>query len=74
LLAAQKPAGLSARNILEGAVESFEVRGATVVCLVNAGAIFLVHVTPGALRALEIAAGQRVWLVIKTHSCQLVDE
>lgn len=74
LLAAQKPAGLSARNILEGAVESFEVRGATVVCRVNAGAIFLVHVTPGALRALEIAVGQRVWLVIKTHSCQLVEE
>jgi len=74
LLATQKPAGLSARNILEGAVESFEVRGATVVCRVNAGTIFLVHVTPGALRTLQIAAGQRVWLVIKTHSCQLVDE
>jgi molybdate transport system ATP-binding protein len=53
LLATQKPAGLSARNILEGAVESFEVRGATVVCRVNVGAIFLVHVTPGALRTLQ---------------------
>jgi hypothetical protein len=30
-------------------------------------------VTPGALRALEIAERKRVWLVIKTHSCQLVD-
>jgi hypothetical protein len=36
--------------------------------------MFLVHVTPGALRALEIAAGKHVWLVIKTHSCQLVEE
>jgi molybdate transport system ATP-binding protein len=74
LLGAQRPAGLSARNILEGTIESVEVRGATVVCRVNAGAMFLVHVTPGALRSLEIAAGKRIWLVIKTHSCQLVDE
>lgn len=74
LLATQRPVGLSARNILEGTVESVELRGSTVVCRVNAGAVFLVHVTPGALRALEIAVGKRVWLVIKTHSCQLVDE
>ncbi len=73
LLAAQRPAGLSARNILEGTIDSVEIRGATVVCRVNAGAVFLVHVTPGALRALEIVASKRVWLVIKTHSCQLVD-
>ena len=74
LLAAQRPEGLSARNILEGTVDSVEIRGATVVCRVNAGAMFLVHVTPGALRALEIARGNHVWLVIKTHSCRLVDE
>ncbi len=73
LLATQRPVGLSARNILEGTIESIEVRGATAVCRVNAGAVFLVHVTPGALRALEIESGKRVWLVIKTHSCQLVD-
>jgi len=73
LLATQRPVGLSARNILEGTIDSVEIRGATVVCRVNAGAAFLVHVTPGALRALEIAVGKRVWLVIKTHSCQLVD-
>jgi molybdate transport system ATP-binding protein len=74
LLATQRPSGLSARNILEGTIDSVEVRGATVVCRVNAGTMFLVHVTPGALRALEITAGKRVWLVIKTHSCCLVEE
>ncbi len=74
LLATQRPAGLSARNILEGTIQSVEVRGATAVCRVSAGAVFLVHVTPGALRALEIGSGKRVWLVIKTHSCQLVGE
>src|SRR5438477_6256814 len=74
LLATQKPEGLSARNILEGTVESVEMRGATVVCRVNAGTMFVIHVTPSALRALEIAAGKQVWLVIKTHSCHLVEE
>ena len=74
LLAAQKPQGLSARNTLEGLVDSLEVRGSTVACRVNAGAMFLVHVTPGAARALDLSPGQRVWLVIKTHSCHLVEE
>jgi len=74
LLATQRPEGLSARNILHGTIDSVEIRGATVVCRVNAGALFLVHVTPSALRALEIAAGKPVWLVIKTHSCHLIEE
>jgi molybdate transport system ATP-binding protein len=74
LLATQKPAGLSARNVLEGTIDSIETRGSTVVCRVSAGAMFVVHVTPRALRSLEIAVGKPVWLVIKTHSCQLVDE
>jgi len=39
---------------------------------VKAGAMFLVHVTPGAVRALDLAPGLFVWLVIKTHSCHLV--
>jgi len=74
LLATRKPEGLSARNILAGVVDSIEINGPTVVCRVNAGAMFVVHVTRGAQRALELAAGRSVWLVIKTHSCHLVDE
>jgi molybdate transport system ATP-binding protein len=74
LLAARKPEGLSARNILDGTIDSMEVMGTTVVCRVSAGAMFLVHVTPGALRSLGLVPGQRVWLVIKTHSCHLVEE
>ena len=74
LLATHQPQGLSARNVLEGNLNSLEVNGATVVCRVDAGAVFLVHVTPGALRSLHLVAGQRVWLVIKTHSCHLVEE
>jgi molybdate transport system ATP-binding protein len=74
LLATRRPEGLSARNILEGILTSMETNGTTVVCRVNSGAMFLVHVTPGAARSLELAAGQRVWLVIKTHSCHLVED
>jgi molybdate transport system ATP-binding protein len=74
LVATRRPDGLSARNILGGTVESVELRGATIICRVNAGAMFLVHITPGALRALEITPGRHVWLVIKTHSCRLVED
>ena len=74
LLATQRPQGLSARNILEGAIDSLEHLGPTVICRVNAGAIFQVHVTPGAMRALELSVGLRVWLIIKTHSCHLVED
>jgi len=74
LLATQKPEGLSARNILEGTISFLETRGSTVICRVDAGALFLVQVTPGALRSLDLTVGKRVWLVIKTHSCHLVEE
>jgi molybdate transport system ATP-binding protein len=74
LLATRRPEGLSARNIVEGTIASIEANGPTVVCRVDAGAMFLVHVTPGAARSLELAAADRVWLVIKTHSCHLVED
>ena len=72
LVATEAPHFLSARNILPGAIESLETRGVIVAVRVKAGATFLVHVTPGAARSLELAPGQLVWLVIKTHSCHLV--
>ncbi len=72
LLATEAPHFLSARNILPGAIESLETRGVLVEAGVKAGAAFLVHVTPGAVRSLDLAPGKLVWLVIKTHSCHLV--
>jgi molybdate transport system ATP-binding protein len=73
LLATEKPHGLSARNVLEGRLVSLEQRGTLVIARVDCGVSFVVHVTPGAVRALELAAGRPVWLVLKTHSCHLVD-
>jgi molybdate transport system ATP-binding protein len=72
LLAVERPIGLSARNIMEGRIVSLEQRGTMVIARVDCGALFVVHVTPGAVRALGLAAGRRVWLVLKTHSCHLV--
>jgi molybdate transport system ATP-binding protein len=73
LLATERPHGLSARNVIEGRIVSLEQRGTMVIARVDCGVAFVVHVTPGAVRALELTAGHRVWLVLKTHSCHLVD-
>ncbi|HEV2197588.1 MAG TPA: molybdenum ABC transporter ATP-binding protein [Candidatus Acidoferrum sp.] len=73
LLASQRPHGLSARNVLEGKILSLEQRGAMCIVRVDCGVAFVAHVTPGAVRALELAMGKQIWLVLKTHSCHLVD-
>ena len=73
LLATEQPHGLSARNIIEGRIVSLEPRGTTVIARVDCGVTLTAHVTPGAVRTLELVAGQRVWLVLKTHSCHLVE-
>jgi molybdate transport system ATP-binding protein len=73
LLATERPHGLSARNVLEGRIVSLEQRGTMVIARVDCGVTFVVHITPGAVRALELIAGRRIWLVLKTHSCHLAD-
>jgi molybdate transport system ATP-binding protein len=74
LLATERPKGLSARNVVEGTIESLEPRGTLVAARVDCGVVFTVHVTPGAERTLELAAGKKVWLVLKTHSCHFVED
>jgi len=73
LLAAERPRGLSARNIFEGKITFLEQRGAMFLARVDCGISFAAHVTPGAVRALELSSGKQVWLVVKTHSCHLVE-
>lgn len=74
LLATERPSGLSARNILEGRIISLEQRGTMMVASVDCGVSFSVHVTLGAARALALTVGLRTWLVLKTHSCHVVEE
>jgi molybdate transport system ATP-binding protein len=72
LLANEEPRGLSARNVLLGRLVELKREGATVIAHVVAGERFIVHLTPSALESLRLAVGERVWLIIKTHSCRLI--
>jgi molybdate transport system ATP-binding protein len=72
LLATEPPRGLSARNILPGKILALETQGALVCVTVDCGARFTAHLTPGACRALSLAPGRPVWLIVKTHSCHVV--
>jgi molybdate transport system ATP-binding protein len=73
LLATQWPQGLSARNIVQGRITDLRQRDAVVNAVVNCqGTEFEVFVTPSAVHSLALARGREVWVVIKTHSCFLI--
>lgn len=72
LLATSVPANISARNIIPGRIESLTQQDVAVVAIVNCGLNFEVHITPAAQHSLGLAPGVRVWLVIKTYSCHLL--
>lgn len=73
LLAASAPKGLSARNILPGRLLSLSQRDAIVLARVECGVEFLVHLTMSACESLELKPGRQVWLIVKTHSCHLLE-
>jgi molybdate transport system ATP-binding protein len=72
LLASNAPQGLSARNVFEGTITALEQRDVMVIARVECGAEFEVHVTPAAREALGLEVGGRVWMVVKTYSCQVM--
>jgi molybdate transport system ATP-binding protein len=72
LLATAQPQGLSARNILPGQLLSLEQRDVIVAAQINCGVQMEVHLTLAARDALSLQPTQKVWLVIKTHSCHLM--
>jgi len=72
LLATTMPTGLSARNIIPGRITSIEQRDVIVSARVKCRVEMEVHLTLAARDSLQLAAGQEVWLVIKTHSCHLM--
>ena len=71
LVANVAPAGISARNILEGRIDQLQRQGPTVIAQVDAGHPFVVHLTPGSVDDLQLRPGTRVWLIIKTYSCRI---
>ncbi len=70
LIAAQKPQGLSARNVLEGRVESLapEPDGSVLLTLSTAAAPILARLTPEAVRELDLQKEKTAWAVIKAHA------
>ena len=74
LLASHAPQGLSARNVFPGTITALEQRDVMVIARVNCGAEFEVHVTPAAREALKMQVGGKVWMVVKTYSCQVMQE
>ena len=72
LLATSRPAGISARNRIEGKILALRQQDLTVIAEVDCGAKFVVHLTPGARQSLSLDTGMAVWLVIKTYSCHVL--
>jgi molybdate transport system ATP-binding protein len=72
LLATAAPVGLSARNVIPGRIASLEQRDVIVSAQVKCRVEMEVHLTLAARDSLQLEPGKEVWLVIKTHSCHLM--
>jgi molybdate transport system ATP-binding protein len=72
LLATAPPVGLSARNVIPGRIIALEQRDVIVSARVRHRIEMVVHLTLAARDSLQLAPGREVWLVIKTHSCHLM--
>ena len=74
LVATQPPTFLSARNVVPAKLLQLNREGAMVIALADCGGTQLVvNLTPSACETLHLAVGSEIWLVIKTHSCHLVE-
>jgi molybdate transport system ATP-binding protein len=75
LLATSPPVSLSARNVIPGRIQSLDQRDVIVYARVKCRGIEMeVQLTLAARDSLELQAGKEVWLVIKTHSCHLMQK
>jgi molybdate transport system ATP-binding protein len=74
ILARDEPAGLSARNLLEGSVHSVEPRAPGFDVSLDCGGIRIVaHVTRVAVDALSLRPGATAWAVLKASSCYVLE-
>jgi len=72
LLATKRPEGISAGNVLSGVVNEIETLDGQSILKVNAGAIFSVRLTAGAVANLTLAKGRKVFLIFKVRSCRVL--
>jgi molybdate transport system ATP-binding protein len=74
LLATVAPVGLSARNIIPGRISAIDQRDVIVRVRVKCRVEMEVDLTLAARDSLQLSVGHEVWLVIKTHSCHLMQK
>jgi molybdate transport system ATP-binding protein len=74
LLATVAPQGLSARNVIRGHILSLRQSDVIVAARINCGVEVEVHLTLAARNALQLVPGREVWIVIKTHSCHIMQQ
>jgi molybdate transport system ATP-binding protein len=74
LLATSPPVGLSARNLIPGRIVSLDQRDVIISARVKCRVEMEVHLTIAARDSLQLEIGREVWLVIKTHSCHLMQK
>jgi molybdate transport system ATP-binding protein len=72
VLATERPVAISARNILEGVVESVrtEPDGSRLVELTTTLGVILSRVTQEAVVELGLTEGRRAWALVKVHALQ----
>jgi molybdopterin-binding protein len=58
--------------VLPGRITSLQQRDVIVAARVNCRVEMEVHLTLAARDSLQLTPGKEVWLVIKTHSCHLM--
>jgi molybdate transport system ATP-binding protein len=68
LVATQRPAGISASNVLPGIVRRIEALGGAAILTVFAGDEFFVRLTSSAVARLGLQENSPVFLIIKTRS------
>ncbi|HSS13674.1 MAG TPA: ATP-binding cassette domain-containing protein, partial [Rhizomicrobium sp.] len=70
VLAAERPAAVSTRNILEGNIQSIrrEMEGACMVALETSVGPILARVTAEAVEELRLTAGSQAWALVKAHA------
>ena len=73
ILALDVPPRMSARNVIPAVIEEIHILGSRVLVYADVGERLVVEITPGALRDLDLHAGQQVYLVIKTNSIMVLD-
>ena len=73
ILALEVPSKVSAQNTLRGTVEEVHAMGSRVLVYVDVGTRLVAEITPGALRDLDLKAGQQVYLIIKSTSIMALE-